>query len=116
MKDRHEVISAFLDDEPFDARALAEALSEPGGRELLIDLVALRTLVQPQPKDTPAFTRPRPPVWQALAAAAAVLIALASGYAIGERRSSAAANDPPAASRIVQAQTTWQDPPAGGMQ
>ncbi len=38
MSDSHEVISAFLDDEAFDANALAHALSEPAGRELLLDL------------------------------------------------------------------------------
>jgi hypothetical protein len=41
----HDVISAFLDEEPFDAEALGAALAEPGGRELLLDLIALRALV-----------------------------------------------------------------------
>jgi hypothetical protein len=44
--DTHEVISAFLDNEDFDAGELARALAQPGGRDLLLDLVALRTLVQ----------------------------------------------------------------------
>ena len=44
--DTYDVISAFLDNEPFDAGELARALAQPGGRELLLDLVALRTLVQ----------------------------------------------------------------------
>ena len=47
MNDTHEVISAFLDDEPFDAGGLATALSDPAGRAVLIDLVALRHVVQP---------------------------------------------------------------------
>ena len=41
----HEVISAFLDNEPFDASALGAALADPEGRELLLDLIALRSLV-----------------------------------------------------------------------
>lgn len=41
-----DVISAFVDNEPFDAADLAQALAEPGGRELLLDLLALRALVQ----------------------------------------------------------------------
>ena len=45
MNESHDVISAFLDDEPFDANELANALSEPGGRELLLDFIALRHIV-----------------------------------------------------------------------
>ena len=41
----HDVISAFLDNEPFDAGELGAALADPDGRELLLDLLALRTLV-----------------------------------------------------------------------
>ena len=48
MSDTHAVISAFLDDEPFDPVALADALSDPAGRALLIDLLALRHIVQPE--------------------------------------------------------------------
>jgi len=44
--DTHEILSAFLDNEDFDAGELARALAQPGGRELLLDLIALRTLVQ----------------------------------------------------------------------
>jgi hypothetical protein len=40
------VISAFVDNEPFDPEELGRALAEPGGRELLLDLIALRALVQ----------------------------------------------------------------------
>ena len=47
MTDRREVVSAFLDDEPFDAGELARALADTDGRALLLDLVALRSLVQP---------------------------------------------------------------------
>ena len=53
MDDTRDVISAFLDDEPFDSNKLTEALSDPAGRTLLIDLIALRHLVQPENKEVP---------------------------------------------------------------
>ena len=37
-----DVISAFLDEEPFDAKELGDALSLREGREQLIDLIAIR--------------------------------------------------------------------------
>ena len=46
MPDSHDVISAFLDDEPFDAAELAAALADRAGRTLLIDLIALRHLAE----------------------------------------------------------------------
>ena len=50
--DTHEVISAFLDDEPFDPVDLAAAVADPGGRQLLLDLVALRALVRDELRGT----------------------------------------------------------------
>jgi hypothetical protein len=112
MTDIHGVISAFLDDESFDAAELAAALSDPEGRALLIDLVALRSIVQPdEPVATAAGTlRSR---WRPLLATAAMLLALAGGYVIGDRRSVVETPDPPAPTRVVQA-TAWQALPAGG--
>jgi hypothetical protein len=49
-----EVVSAFLDDEPFDPAELARALADPAGRQLLLDSVALRTLVRDEPIAPPA--------------------------------------------------------------
>jgi hypothetical protein len=112
MKDQHEVISAFLDDEPFDSNELGEALSDPAGRALLIDLMALRHIVQLE--DGVAAARPeRRSAWRPLVAAAVLLVGLTGGYFIGERRWIAAAPDPPAPSRVVQADE-WQLLPAGG--
>lgn len=112
MSGTHEVISAFLDDEPFDATALGEALSDPAGRALLIDLVALRHLVQ---TDYPIVAQPRErhSAWRSYLAAAAVLVALVGGYLIGERRVATDASDPPAPTRVVQA-SEWQPVPEGG--
>jgi hypothetical protein len=117
MNDAHEVISAFLDDEPFDPRALADALSEPAGRDLFIDLIALRHLTQMNGNDTPALTvqPPRRSSLRAFVAAAAVLVALAGGYLVGQRRGEAEMFEAPPATRVVQAPAVWQDVPVGRM-
>jgi hypothetical protein len=116
MSDTHDVISAFLDDEPFDAQTLAQVLAEPAARELLIDLVALRHLVQPGGNDLSAFDRKSARSrLHALAAVAAVFVALASGYFIGERRTTSASSEVPAATRVVEAPPAWQEIPAGRM-
>jgi hypothetical protein len=117
MRDSHDVISAFLDDEPFDANALAQALSEPSGRELLIDLLALRHLVRTEGKEVAALTAPTS--WRsslrALAAVAALLVALVGGYLAGERRRAAATSAAPPATRVVQTPAAWKDVPSGRM-
>jgi hypothetical protein len=116
MSDTYEVISAFLDDEPFDPHALAAALAEPAGRSLLIDSIALRHLVQP-PHDTrplmPATGTHRLPI-RAFATAAALLVALAGGYLAGQGQSAAAVAEPPEPTRVVQAPAAWQDLPISG--
>jgi negative regulator of sigma E activity len=117
MSDTHEVISAFLDDEPFDARLLMEALSEPAGRDLLIDLIALRHLAQPVENERSVSRNVKP--WRsplrAAMAAAAVLVALVGGYLAGERRSETSVREAPAATRVVDAPSAWQEVPAGRM-
>lgn len=113
MHDTPDVISAFLDDEPFDPAALAMALSEPGGREALLDLVALRHLVQPDPAVTATFERRRGSPLRMLAAVAAVLVALVAGYAIGERRATDATGELPSPTRSVEA-GAWQAPERRG--
>ena len=117
MSDSQEVISAFLDDEPFDANALAQALSEPSGRELLIDLLALRHLVRTEGKDVvaPSDRKPWRRSLRALVAAAAVLVALVGGYLIGQRRSESPMSAAPPATRVVQAPAAWKDVPSGRM-
>jgi hypothetical protein len=77
----HDVISAFLDNEPFDAQELAASLATTEGREVLLDLVALRSVVQPPEPQRAAVTRHRSR-W-VLASAAAVLLALVGGYQFG---------------------------------
>ncbi len=115
MNDTHDVISAFLDDEPFDSRQLAQALSEPDGRDLLIDLLALRHLAQPGKAVVNAFEqKPRRSAVYGLVAAAAVVLALAGGYLVGQRQDGMTSNPPPA-TRVVEVSAAWQDAPVGRM-
>ena len=116
MNSTHEVISAFMDDEPFDRLELATALDDPAGRAILIDLLALRQIVQPS--DAPPTMR-RPPArgtaWRISAAAAALILALAGGYLAGAQRAVAtpANTTAPPPTRVVQAVPFV---PAGGPQ
>ena len=108
MNDTHEVISAFLDDEPFDPRQLAQALSEPDGRTLLIDLLALRHVMQPG-KEAASFERQgKRAGLRALMAVAALVVALVGGYFVGERRGEIARAEAPAATRVIDAPAAWQ--------
>lgn len=117
MNETHEVISAFLDDEPFDASQLVEALAEPAGRDLLVDLIALRHLARSGDKE-PHLLRDQKP-WRAslraIVAAAAVLVALVGGYLIGERHSETGLPGAPAATRVVDAPPAWQELQPGRM-
>jgi hypothetical protein len=111
MNSNHEVISAFLDDEPFEPQALADALANPAGRDLLIDFVLLRHVAQPEESAsvvTPASARRATrPLY--LVAAAAVVVALLGGYQLGQRQSADDSLRPPAATRVVQSEPVWQE-------
>ncbi len=111
MNRNHEVISAFLDDEPFEPRALSDALADPAGRELLIDVVLLRHVAQSEESASVVTpTRPLPskkPLYLA-AAAAAVVALLGGGYHLGQRQSMDNSPRPPAATRVVQSEPVWQ--------
>src|SRR3954452_12112791 len=113
MHTTHEVISAFLDDEPFEPQALADALADPAGRELLIDFVVLRHVARSEESGrvlTPApAPPPKRPLYLVAAAAAAVLVALVGGYQLGQRQSSDDSIRPPAATRVVQSAPVWQE-------
>ena len=105
MSNTHEVISTFIDDEPFDPHELATALSDPAGRTLLVDLIALRWIVQPRDV-TPAVRAPNPRwtrPWRVAAAAAVLCLALAGGYLVGERRAVVTSFEAPPPTRIVEA-------------
>jgi hypothetical protein len=111
MNTDQEVISAFLDDEPFEPQALAEALADPASRELLIDFVLLRHVAQSEESasvvtPTPALRSKRPLY---LVAAAAAVVALLGGYQLGQRQSTNDSPRPPAATRVVQSEPVWQE-------
>ena len=116
MSDSHEVISAFLDERPFALQDLAATLEDPEGRALLVDLLALRRIVQPTEAVSVA-TSPEVKRWSRLrpaVAAAAIVMALASGYLVGIRRTaSAAESSAPAPTRVVQVTSTSEDFPQG---
>ncbi len=113
MSETHEVISAFLDDEPFDPNELAAALSEPAGRALLLDFLAMRHLVQPPGHQAPAAfesrqrQRQRHGPLKAFLAAAAIVVALAGGYVVGHR-AEVASSEAPRATRVADAPAAWQ--------
>ena len=115
MSHGHEVISAFLDDEPFDAAELAAALSDPSGRAVLIDLIALRSVVKTDTRMPSLSVQPsRFGRGTRLAAAAAViLLAVAGGYAAGNRSAADDSIEAPTPTRVVQAAPYV---PTGGIQ
>jgi hypothetical protein len=116
-----DVISAFLDNEPFDPGALGRALAEPAGRDLLLDFIALRHLVTDDGavERQPIVTTPRSRRRDVMAAAA-VVAALAGGYAVGRDRAPAgttvgSAQAAPEPTRVVELRpgVEWH-PIAGG--
>lgn len=116
MSQTHEVISAFLDDEPFSPKDLGDALSDPAGLALLIDLIALRHLTQSEG----ATAMPAARTWAAslrtVLAVAAVLVALVGGYVAGTRQTGVAVSAAPAPTRVVQVQAEWHVGPSGRAQ
>jgi hypothetical protein len=110
MNDIPEVISAFLDDEPFEPSELARALSEPDGRAALIDLLALRHVMQPGKDAAFVDHRSQGSRWRAALAVAAVLVAMVGGYLVGERQTERG-DAAPAATRIIEAPAAWQPLP-----
>jgi hypothetical protein len=97
MTDTYEVLAAFADGERVDADALKHALGESCGRDYLIDLLALREVVQQHEPRRFGTRRARwaRPRWLA---AAAVLFVIAGGVFLTFR----SADRPPTPDRIVR--------------
>jgi hypothetical protein len=114
MNYRHEVISAFLDDDPYELADLAAALDEPAGRALLVDLLALRRIVQPADTIpmTPAVHLAARRSLRPVLAVAAVVVALIGGYAMGTGRARTVDTAAPPPTRIVQVTSTGQGLPS----
>jgi len=93
MNTVQSIIETFIDNERVDTGELLRALERPEGREYLVDLLALRAIVDRQA--TPALVPPRRSAgsWRGLLAAAAMLLAVGglTGYAIGNRSTPAPA-------------------------
>jgi hypothetical protein len=120
-----ETLSAFVDGEGVDPQALAQALGEPGARELLIDFVLLRSACVSAEQPSPAFysavserlTPRRARRALRLVAAAAVLALAALGlFDLGERlHPGRNPNEPPTPTRVVQFEpgVDWKPIPDG---
>jgi len=84
----HDVIAAFADGERVDTERLKAALASADGRDYLADILALREITDGRAvaaADRATAARPRPAFrWAAIAAG--VLVAAASGYAVGTSR------------------------------
>ena len=86
MTGRFEIIDAFVDGETVDPAALKAALSEPEGRDHLVDAWLLRDLVQEELATDAAIPPPRTQPRRAWLFAAMIAgVCLIGGYAIGTR-------------------------------
>jgi hypothetical protein len=110
----HDVISAFVDDEPFEPQALVEALSAPEGREILIDILALRhlTALEVVPLPVRPVVGARWSTTRLLAAAAVLALALTGGYQLGLREAPNQA--PPTPTLVVTGDDVWREIGNGG--
>jgi hypothetical protein len=107
--DTHAVVSAFIDNEPFDASELARALADPEGRELLLDLVAMRTLVRDEsvqaavPAGAAAVSRPK---WIAVGfLAASVLFGAGAAWLLPPLLRQPSVDAPPRPHHVVTFET-----------
>lgn len=109
-----EVIETFVDGEAVEPADLVAALSEPEGRQLLVDLLVLRGLVlghdAPRQLATAAAVPQKTSRWRLLSMAAGLAaVSIASGYLVGMRnapRSTAVADVSPAVTPGVGSSTT----------
>jgi hypothetical protein len=82
------VVAALADGERVDPAALKIALDDPGVRNYLVDLIALRQAVATAGHLPPTRARERRRLYSSvgwLSAAAAILVSLTAGYLAGQR-------------------------------
>lgn len=103
--ERFEVVAAFVDGERVDAQALKLALAQPDARDYLADLVALRELIG-HSSVASAVAAARPSRRWLIGAAAAVVLSLGGGYALGLGLGLAPGHDGPAVSASVAPKPT----------
>ena len=116
----NHVISAFIDNEPFDPIELRDALATVEGREELLDLIALRQVMQPAAEVVAVAATVRTTMRWTLAAAAAVVLLL-GGYTVGrtvsgtsETAATPASAPEPTAVFTFEPGKNWTDVPAAG--
>ena len=110
-----EVISAFIDDEPFDSEDLANALATPEGRDFLIDAIALRRLTRSTDHQA-VVSASKSTIGRRLTLAAAVLLAAVASFQLGQRHGLNATMRAPEPTRVISAGPAWQeDSPRGGV-
>ena len=115
-----EIVAAFVDGERVDAQALKSALAQAEARDYLADLIALRE-VMAQGGSTPAPAA-RPSRRWLIAAAAAVMLSLSGGYALGLRLAGTATSDgsvvantpAPQPTRVIEVAPGASNVPQGG--
>jgi hypothetical protein len=107
-----EALSAFVDGEDFEPQVLAQALGEPGAREMLIECVLLRGACAGAERPSEAFyaamtarlaARRGRPALRLLAAAAVLALAVLGLFDLGARLyPGRRADEPPTPTRVLQ--------------
>ena len=108
-----DVITAFIDNELFEATTLGDALATTEGRALLLDLVALRDIVQPEDRVVPVRRSRMPSHFLWVAAAAGIVISAIAGFQVGATRDGSTQAPPPAPTVVVTV-PAWTDISTGG--
>ena len=133
MDAQFEALAAWVDGEPVARTDVAVALETREGRDYVLDLMALRHMVNVTtpallPRSAAWFSRPRPDRarrWPVFAAAAAVVLCAAGGFAAGRLMtpgiggpeaalvpiSTPASMTAPAPTRVIRLEedTTWRE-------
>jgi len=108
-----DVISAFIDDEPFDADALESALATVEGRRFLIDAIALRGLARSD-NAVAVVVKSKSPLGRQLLVAAAVILAAVVSFQFGQRQGLNETVRAPEPTRVIAAAPAWQEDSTGG--
>jgi len=108
MESRFEIIDAFVDGERVDATALKLALSEPAGRDYLVDVWLLRESLQEEMASEvpPAVATVRARGSRPWLMAAALAACLIGGYFTGHRMSGTSSSSTPVAASQPVSPTT----------
>lgn len=126
MTEPLEIIAAFVDGERVDPNALKQALGTAEGRDYLVDLAALRELVD---RETTVLVTAPPRQRRLLSwvgAAAAVAVLATGSYFLGQRSATAerhvsdgpvatTTDTPPAPTRVIQLEpgVNWTESSGG---